>query len=229
MGCEHGGGPAQEVYLGVSVCVSRKGSRPRGGRSGRRCAADDGDSGAQEARSASDGYAGGVERVGVEGVFPALALGASWREALRRVCSRSPERERWEDGWRPWGGVERVGVEGVFPALALGASWREGTPPPDREEPGEARAEAGESLRLKMMPSRPSGHPVAKSPSAEHATSGEPIRHQLEATRIPRARAWGFLTGGAAFAQRDGVARTARIRSRVTGSITPCSVMMPLM
>ena len=46
----------------------------------------------QEARSASDGNAGsdrgrGVEHDGVAGVFPALALGASWQEAQPR--------ERW--------------------------------------------------------------------------------------------------------------------------------------
>ena len=147
--------------------------------------------------------------------------------------------------------------------LALGPSWREARSP-DREEPGVARADAGESLRLtsnapsakrascskiprrracyrrrtipapsqchpysprsrlgllegrhalpivrsrgwhaqtlgnlcdsRATPRRPSGCPVAKSPGGEHATAGEPRRYRFITTRIPRARAWGFLT-----------------------------------
>ena len=48
----------------------------------------------------------------------------------------------------------------------------------------------------RATPRRPSGCPVAKSPGGEHATAGEPSRHRIDATRIPRARAWGFLSGG---------------------------------
>ena len=45
-------------------------------------------------------------------------------------------------------------------------------------------------------PRRPSGHPGAKSPGGEHVTAGEPFRHRLNATRIPRAHDWGFLKSG---------------------------------
>ena len=37
--------------------------------------------------------------------------------------------------------------------------------PPDREEPGMARAEAGNLCASRATPSRPAGHPVAKSPA----------------------------------------------------------------
>ena len=45
------------------------------------------------------------------GVFPALALGASWEAPRRRPPPKSPERERWESGWRPceWRGALRIG------------------------------------------------------------------------------------------------------------------------
>ena len=66
--------------------------------------------------------------------------------------------------------------------------------PPDREEPGMARAEAGNVCDSRATPSRPAGASCGKIPGAEHVTPGEPIRHRLDATRIPRARAWGFPT-----------------------------------
>ena len=70
-------------------------------------------------------------------------------------------------------------------------------PIPDREEPvGGTRRRRGIFATHEQFPSRPPEHPVAKSPGDEHVTAGEPIRHQIDALRSPRARAWGFLTGG---------------------------------
>ena len=39
---------------------------------------------------------------------------------------------------------------------------------------------------------------VEREPPGLCASAGEPFRHRLGATRIPRARAWGFPTGGTA-------------------------------
>ena len=47
---------------------------------------------ASAAKSAGDRGGGGAERVGVEGVFPALALGASCREAASGVFKKSAAR-----------------------------------------------------------------------------------------------------------------------------------------
>ena len=65
---------------------------------------------------------GGAEPVGVEDVFPALALGASWREGARRVPGKPGAQAMGRRVAIRGGGAEPVGVEGVFPALALGAS-----------------------------------------------------------------------------------------------------------
>ena len=70
----------------------------------------------QEARSASDGntcgnFGGGEVPVEEGPVFPALAIGASWRWRSDATCPapvpRSPERERREYVWqlRRWRGA----------------------------------------------------------------------------------------------------------------------------
>ena len=86
----------------------------------------------QKARSASDGNTGRVpdgnaERVGVEDVFPALALGASCREAWRDMPSKSPERERREYGSRPRRQRGSVWLVDLFPADAADDP-KKGTP-----------------------------------------------------------------------------------------------------
>ena len=82
-------------------------------------------------------------------------------------------------------------------ATAKGVPWLPGSilqmlKLPDREAAGRGHAQTpGNVCDSRAMPSRPREHPVAKSPGGEHATAGEPMRHRLEATRIPR----GFLAG----------------------------------
>ena len=74
----------------------------------------------------------------------------------------------------------------------------------DREEPvGGTRRRRGIFATHEQFPSRPPEHPVAKSPGGEHVTAGEPIRYQIDASRIPRACDWGFLTEGTGVGERS--------------------------
>ena len=120
--------------------------------------------------------------------FPALALGASRREAASpdreepgvaraeagNVCdSRAMPRRPGERPVakspapsmpHPANQSGTASMPPAFPALALGASRREAASP-DREEPGVARAEAGNVCDSRAMPRRPGERPVAKSPA----------------------------------------------------------------
>ena len=149
--------------------------------------------------------------------FPALALGASCREA------HSPDRE--EPGVARADAGESLRLTSNAPSAKRvscskiprrrACHRRRTNPAPHRCHPHSPRSRLGllvgrHTLPIvrsrgwhaqtlgnlcdsRATPRRPSGCPVAKSPGGEHATAGEPIRHRIDATRIPRARAWGFL------------------------------------
>ena len=148
----------------------------------------------------------------LRGIDLALVARLAGQRRVRAARSeRRPERPERICMW--WSGA---GCYPHSPRLRLGLSDRRHFLPIVRSRGRHAQT-PGNLCDSRATPRRPSGHPVAKSPGDEHATAGEPIRHRIDDTRIPRVRAWGFLTGGKGVGEQ----------TRRTGEAHVCPLFTP--